>query len=113
MTQPDPDSAVLVTTTLDSEADATRLASALVTGRLAACVQVSGPIQSVYRWQGKVVQAREWACAAKTTAGRLAELTAMIRRLHSYEVPEIVAVPVLTTDPDYLAWLAASVAPEP
>jgi periplasmic divalent cation tolerance protein len=113
LTEPAPVSAVLVTTTLGSEAEATRLAGALVTERLAACVQVSGPIQSVYRWQGKVEQAREWTCSAKTTAGRLSELTAMIRQLHSYEVPEIIAVPVLTADPDYQDWLAASVAPEP
>jgi periplasmic divalent cation tolerance protein len=105
--------AVLLSTTVDSEAAAVAIATEVVTDRLAACVQVIGPVTSVYRWQGQVEQAREWACQMKTTAARLDLLTSRLRGLHPYQVPEILAVPILTADPAYLSWLADSVAPEP
>jgi periplasmic divalent cation tolerance protein len=77
-------------------------------------VQTSGPITSRYRWQGKLEQAREWQCLAKTEASLYDEVEAAIRSLHSYAEPEILAIPVLAGAKGYLDWVSASVTdPEP
>lgn len=94
-----------VTTTLDSREAADRLASLLVDARLAACAQVTGPVASTYRWQGGTERATEWLCSLKTTLARLPALEARIRTEHPYQVPEIVAVPIVAGDPAYLAWI--------
>jgi periplasmic divalent cation tolerance protein len=99
-----------VTTTLPDRALAERMAAELVGERLAACGQVVGPVASSYRWQGAVEKAEEWYCHLKTTEGRLSALREGIRRLHPYEVPEIVAVPIIDGDPAYLRWIRESVA---
>jgi periplasmic divalent cation tolerance protein len=96
-------------TTVGSEEAAERISTALVEGRLAACVQVVGPISSRYRWQGEIEVEREWMCVAKTTADRYPELEAAIRELHSYEQPEIVATPIVAGSPGYLDWLGRSI----
>jgi periplasmic divalent cation tolerance protein len=87
--------------------EATRVAEALLDAHVVACVQVAGPIESRYWWQGSKETASEWLCLAKTTAARLDEVVAVVRAHHSYDVPEVLAVPVVGGDPDYLAWLAA------
>lgn len=97
-----------VTTTVGTRDAADRLAAELVAGRLAACAQVSGPVSSTYRWAGQVAQAEEWYCHLKTTRARLDDLMAAIRARHSYELPEIVAVP-LDGSEAYLRWIAESV----
>jgi periplasmic divalent cation tolerance protein len=94
-----------VTTTVPTRADAERIAAALVEARLAACVQITGPIASVYRWQGAVEQATEWYCHCKTTRARYPALEARLRQLHPYEIPEIIAVPIVSALPAYLAWI--------
>ena len=76
-----------VSTTVDSESVAEQIASALVEERLAACVQVLGPVSSIYRWEGVVTHATEWLCTAKTVEASLAALMARIRSLHSYQLP--------------------------
>lgn len=101
--------AVIVTTSLDSEDAARRMAEAVVTGRLAACVHVAGPVTSIYRWKGAVEHATEWTCACKTTVAGAPALIARLRALHSYEVPEVLVTPVLDGAPEYLAWIAESV----
>lgn len=101
---------LLVLTTTGSEAEAERIAAALVERRLAACVQVLGPIHSRYRWQDEVEQAEEWRCEAKTTAALYPRVEAAIRELHSYDEPEIVAVPIVAGSPGYLAWIDAETA---
>ncbi len=95
-----------VTTTAGSEAEADRISAALVERRLAACVQIVGPIASRYRWQGAVERSTEWLCVAKTTADRYAELEATIRELHSYDEPEILATPIVAGSTGYLEWLS-------
>lgn len=100
-----------VLTAVGSEEEAERISAALVERRLAACVQTIGPVSSRYRWQGEVETAREWLCLAKTEAGRCAELEAAIRELHSYEEPEIVALPIVAGSQGYLAWLSENVEP--
>ena len=75
--------------------------------RLAACVQIVGPIISTYRWRGKVERDEEWQCWAKTRGERFERVEAAIRRVHPYEVPEIIAMPILAGSSAYLAWLDA------
>jgi periplasmic divalent cation tolerance protein len=81
----------------------------LVEERLAACAQVIGPVSSVYHWQGDVERAAEWYCHLKTTRTRFPALRARIRQLHPYQVPEIIAIPIVDGDSDYLRWVEASV----
>lgn len=105
---------IVVLVTCGSEQEATRLARTLVEERLAACVNIhSAPVQSVYRWQGKVEEAREWLLTIKTTRRRFAALCAAVERLHSYAVPEIIALPIASGSKRYLAWVAESVAVRP
>jgi len=103
--------AIQVVTTIDTEEGATRLARMLVERRLAACVQVAGPVASVYRWQGRVEEAREWQCLIKTRADLFDAVAAAIRALHAYELPEIIALPIVAGDPAYLDWLRREVVP--
>ncbi|NDY42973.1 divalent-cation tolerance protein CutA [Dissulfurirhabdus thermomarina] len=104
---------LVVTTTAADRADADRLARSLVDRRLAACVQVTGPVTSRYRWQGRVETAEEWLITAKTRADRYPALEAELSRAHPYEVPEILAVPVSAGLPAYLAWIDESLAEPP
>ena len=100
-----------VLTAAGSEEEAERISAALVEQRLAACVQVVGPIASRYRWQGEVETAREWLCLAKTEASRYPQVEAAIRELHSYEEPEIVATPIVAGSEGYLDWIGESLSP--
>jgi periplasmic divalent cation tolerance protein len=105
---------IQVLTTTEKMEDAEKIAQALVEKRLAACVQIAGPIASIYRWRGKIERAQEFQCWIKTRVGLFPKVEAAIRQLHSYEVPEILAVPILAGGKDYLAWLDGSTeAPPP
>jgi periplasmic divalent cation tolerance protein len=105
---------VQVLTTAGSAEEAERIGRELVGKRLAACVQTIGPIVSRYRWQGKVEEEQEWQCLAKTEAALYDAVEATIRALHSYDEPEIIAIPILTGSRGYLDWISANVgAPEP
>lgn len=108
---PAADALVVVSTTVASAADADRLATLLVEERLAACVQVAGPVRSTYRWRAVVEQADEWTLAIKTTAAALPALEARLAGEHPYEVPEILAVEVRHASPAYAAWVREGVAP--
>ncbi len=96
---------LLTCITTPDEALASRIAAAAVDARLAACAQVSGPLRSTYRWEGAVEQATEWGCQLKTTRAALPGLTALIRALHPYDVPEIIAIPIVEGHAPYLAWI--------
>ena len=96
----------LVFTTVDSQDAAHALAQKVVERRLAACVQTE-PIQSTYRWEGRVQHASEWRLMAKTTPQRAPEVQAAWRELHPYEVPAIWSVAAQVLSPDFAAWLAA------
>ena len=102
---------VQVTTTAGTREEAEAIASVLLDGRLAACVQVLGPVESRYRWEGRLEAATEWLLVAKTTAGRYDEVEVAIRGIHSYDVPEILAVPVVAGSDTYLRWVAEQTAP--
>lgn len=102
-------SLVVVLTTVNDKAVAESIAREAVTRRLVACVQIVGPITSVYRWQGSVESESEFRCELKTLPSRVGKLEAMIRELHPYDVPEIVAVPVEYVSADYLKWASEQV----
>jgi periplasmic divalent cation tolerance protein len=103
--------AIMVLMTAGSREEAVRLADVLVVARLAACVQILPEIESVYHWQGKIERAPEVLLLAKTTLQNFAELESMVRSLHSYETPEIIALPITAVSAPYLEWLTASVIP--
>jgi periplasmic divalent cation tolerance protein len=105
-----PDAFRIVLTTADSEELADRIARTLVERRLAACVNVVGPVSSVYRWKGEIVRDRERMLVIKTSAERFPELREAIRELHSYDVPEVLAIAVDDGDRAYLDWLAECLA---
>jgi len=102
---------IQVLTTVGSEAEAEAIAAALLDSRLAACVQIAGPITSTYVWRGERERAIEWQCLAKTEERLYPEVEAAIRAVHSYEEPEILAIPVLSASPGYLAWVSENVRP--
>ena len=91
--------------------EAETIATALVEERLCACVNVVGPIRSIYRWQGKVERSDEFLCVAKTSAGSVAAVKARLPQLHSYEVPELLVLPIADGLPPYLAWVLAESSP--
>ena len=97
---------ITVQTTIDSKEGAQKIAEAIVGKRLAACAQVSGPITSTYWWQGKMEQAEEWICTAKTRSELYNKLEQAIREVHTYDVPEILAVNVVAGNADYLNWVS-------
>ena len=103
--------AIQVVTTVGSREEAQRIAESLVSARLAACVQLIGPIASTYRWQGKLETSQEWLCTIKALRANYTALEAAIRAMHSYQVPEILAFDVVEGSRDYLAWLAAEASP--
>jgi periplasmic divalent cation tolerance protein len=100
----------VVLVTCGTLTEARRIARTVVGKRLAACVNISlSPVESFYTWKGKLKKAREYLLVMKTTAKRLADLEREVRRLHSYDVPEFIALPITKGSSHYLAWLQESV----
>lgn len=99
---------LLVLTTAGSEEQAAQIARGLVERRLAACVNVCSLGCSIYRWQGKIVEEEEKLLLVKTSRHLFDRVRETIRELHSYEVPEVLAIPILDGDKDYLRWLGES-----
>ncbi|MBS0454398.1 MAG: divalent-cation tolerance protein CutA [Proteobacteria bacterium] len=104
MTGASADQACVVTTALGTEDEADSLAAALVEAGLAACVQVVH-VRSFYRWEGELRREPEWLLLIKTRSARFSEVEAFIRGRHSYELPEVLQLPVAGGAPDYLRWL--------
>lgn len=102
---------VIVLTSWPATHDVEAAAVRLVEEGLAACVQVSGTVRSVYRWQGRVEQADERPVTLKTSAARIEALERRVRELHPYDVPEFVVLPVVAGSEAYLSWVGASTAP--
>lgn len=94
----------IVTTTPNREM-AVAIARELVAKRLAACAQVAGPVTSTYRWQGAIETADEWVCVGKCRQEHYDSVEKLVRQLHSYDVPEVVAVPIVAGSKSYLEWL--------
>ncbi|HEV8189742.1 MAG TPA: divalent-cation tolerance protein CutA [Pyrinomonadaceae bacterium] len=98
--------AIIVFMTASNGEEAARLADMLVGAHLAACVQILPEMESVYRWQGTIERAAEILLLAKTTRSKFEELEREVRALHSYDTPEIIAVPVVAGSARYLEWLS-------
>jgi periplasmic divalent cation tolerance protein len=102
----------VVLVTCGTLAEARRIARAAVETKLAACVNVVlNPVESIYRWKGKIEVSREYLFVMKSTARRLPELERMVRRIHSYDVPEFLVLPIVSGSREYLGWLVESVKP--
>jgi len=97
---------VQVLTTVDSEEAGVTLARGIVEARLAACVQIVGPVRSLFWWEGKVDDAREWQLLMKTTRERLPELQRHIKANHSYDTPEIIETEIIGGSAEYLCWVS-------
>lgn len=104
MATPSADHPCVVTTALGTENEAEALAAALVEAGLAACVQVM-QVRSFYRWEGELKREPEWVLLIKTRSARFAEVDALIHERHSYDLPEVLQLPVSDGSPDYLRWL--------
>lgn len=104
----EPSDPIVVLMTAASSEEGARLAEMLVAANLAACVQILPQIESVYRWQGKIETEFEVLLVAKTLSAKFEELERRVRAMHSYETPEILAIPASAVSPPYLKWLAAS-----
>jgi periplasmic divalent cation tolerance protein len=96
---------IVVLVTCGSEEEAVKIANALVEAHLAACVNLVSPIRSIYRWEGKIWDEKEWLLIIKTQKERFEELEKKVKSLHSYSVPEIVSLPILEGSSSYLNWL--------
>ncbi len=103
---------IVVLSTCGSRDEARRLARRLVEQRVAACVSVAPAVESVYRWQGNVETSEEWLLIIKSTRESWESLVAELRAGHSYEVPEVLALPVLDGFPPYLEWITQQVSKE-
>lgn len=102
----------IVLTTVAGVEDAETLATELLQQALAACVSIVGPIRSVYRWKGKIERAEEYLLLIKTTAELAAQLPAVLKSLHPYDLPECLEIPATGGSTEYLQWLEASVSRE-
>lgn len=100
----------IVLVTAPNAEEASRIADALVGGRLAACVNILGGVESVYRWEGRVTRDSEVLMIIKTTGDRYAQLEQQVKALHSYTTPEVVAIRIERGAEAYLKWLGESVA---
>jgi periplasmic divalent cation tolerance protein len=96
---------IQVFTTVQKREDADRIASVVVRKRVAACAQILGPIHSTYWWKGKVEEAGEWLCVMKTRKDLFSDLEKEIGSIHPYEVPEIIALPIVAGSKSYLQWI--------
>ena len=97
--------AIVVLVTCGSEEEATKIANSLVEEGVAACVNIISPVRSIYRWEGKVWDEREWVLIIKTHEKRFEELEKKVKSLHSYSVPEVIALPIVEGSASYLKWL--------
>lgn len=96
---------IQISTTTETKEEAQKIARYLVEQKLTACVQISGPIESTYRWKGKVEIATEWLCLIKTRESLFGRVETAIKKLHSYETPEVISVPFVNGSVEYLKWL--------
>ena len=96
---------IQVSTTVNDRRVADKIAKILLKKRLSSCVQILGPIASSYWWNGRTERAKEWLCLVKARSGDYPEIESAIKKIHPYQVPEILALPILNGNPDYLRWI--------
>ncbi len=96
---------IQVFTTTNTKKSAEKIADVLVSKRLAACVQVIGPVHSTYLWKGKKERSEEWLCIIKSANKKYGAIEKAIKKIHQYEVPEIIALPIMKGSQSYLNWI--------
>ncbi|MEM1574711.1 MAG: divalent-cation tolerance protein CutA [Nitrososphaerota archaeon] len=96
---------IQVFTTTEKREDAEKIAKSLIEKRLAGCIQIIGPISSIYWWKSKIETAQEWLCIIKSKRNLYEEIEKSIKEIHPYENPEIIAMPIILGSEDYLKWL--------
>ena len=96
---------IQVQTTCDDRETLEKIAELLVNRKLAACVQIIGPITSYFRWEGKVDNAQEFVCYIKTRAGHFETVAAIVNELHSYDLPQIIALPIVSVTDEFANWI--------
>jgi periplasmic divalent cation tolerance protein len=104
------DAAILVLTNTPDHAVAAALAKALLDDRLAACVNIGAPVESIYHWRGRIETGQEVPVAIKTRSALYSYVEGAIRKIHPYDTPEIIAIPIVDGDAQYLDWIAAETA---
>jgi|TARA_B110000495_G_scaffold203664_1_gene228588 periplasmic divalent cation tolerance protein len=107
LNQASPDQIVMVLTTTDSQTVAESIANELVSNRHAACVQIDGPVNSIYIWEDKLESSQELRLSIKTTQIKVARIVESIKTLHNYDMPQIICIPITGGNDDYLKWVAA------
>ncbi len=100
---------IQVFTAVAKENDAKRIAKVLLNKKLSACTQIVGPITSVYRWKGKLEKSKEWLCIIKTKMMLYKSVEKVIKNIHPYELPEIVAMPIIDGSREYFAWMGKEI----
>lgn len=96
---------ILITTTNDDRVELETIAKTLIDKQLAACCQISSPIESIYHWDKKIASSQEWVCSIKTTKRHFNAVNEIIHDLHHYDVPQVVAVDIVEASKDYEAWV--------
>lgn len=97
--------AYIIQTTFDNEKEAKQIARSLVKQKIGNCVQLIGPITSIYEWNNDIEESQEWLCQIKTSQKNKENVMNEIKRQHPYDLPEIIAIPIESADEDYLSWL--------
>jgi periplasmic divalent cation tolerance protein len=103
---------IVVLSTCASAEEAERLARRVIDDRLAACVNVLSAVRSFYRWKGEIEDSAEWLLIIKTTRDKFDALRAALESAHTYEVPEVIAIPIVEGSPNYLSWIERELQPE-
>jgi periplasmic divalent cation tolerance protein len=96
---------IQIHTTVAKKSDAQKIADVLLKENLSACAQIIGPITSVYRWKGKTERTKEWLCIVKTKKSAFRRVEQAIKSVHPYDLPEIVALPIIAASKEYEVWL--------
>jgi len=96
---------VQITVAVKNKREAEKISVMLIRNKLAACVQVLGPVKSVYTWKGKIKKTKEYLCFIKADKKKADKIVKEIKRMHSYKVPEVIVTPIIGGNPDYLRWV--------
>jgi periplasmic divalent cation tolerance protein len=103
---------IQIVTTIDDKDKAERIGKHLVRNRFASCVQIAGPIKSIYWWKGQIEEVEEWQCIIKSKKSHYKKIEEEIKRLHHYELPEIIAIDIDTALTGYAKWVEEETDPE-
>lgn len=103
------DEYIQICTTTEKKSDASYIARSLLEGRLAGCIQIVGPIESAYLWKENIEIAEEWLCFIKTKKSLYEQIEKEIKKIHPYELPELIALSIIDGSKDYLEWLSSEI----